>query len=121
MPIVVNMGTGPVEDATERNALNNIVAFVEDLSLTYKLPVTFEPSSPMEERDGRFLYFVTIIDGDISYTWDVEMPGLPLGKVRWLGKESGHISEFPRLYIDGSNWIWHFALGVMNPEDKEDG
>lgn len=37
------------------------------------------------------------------------MPGLPLDKVRYVKGEKRSILEFPRLYVDGSSWIWYIA------------
>ena len=45
-------------------------------------------------------------------TCDVSMPGFSIERVRYLGLANQNIWQFPRLYIDGSSWVWKFAIGI---------
>ena len=40
----------------------------------------------------------------------VDMPGLPLAKVRFTGAKSQDIWTFPRLYVDDSSWVWLYSF-----------
>lgn len=115
MRIAVNPGSGPVENATEDQARANLRAFLTDCDITgasYALGVN--------QGDGRFRYKVS---NGIKVV-DLDMPGIPLEQVRWMDEDSGDIWDFPRLYIDGSSWIWCFAINIFlsagEPEEEDD-
>ncbi len=38
------------------------------------------------------------------------MPGFPLDRVRYIEGEKRSILDFPRLYVDGSSWIWYIGI-----------
>jgi hypothetical protein len=42
-----------------------------------------------------------------------------LEKVRYLDSENQDIFNFPRLYVDGSSWVWKYALNVCFNQDDE--
>lgn len=53
----------------------------------------------------------------------VDMPDLPLDRVRYAKSQS--IIGFPRLYIEGSSWLWEYApkfvrLGLGLDADEDD-
>jgi hypothetical protein len=111
--ILADMGTGPVQGATEQEALRNIGVFIGDLraqGLVTDL-LTYRPDSSRD--DGRYTCDLLFEDGRVV---EIRMPGLPLDRVRWMADPSQHIKEFPRLYVDGGSWVWWFALGVCVAE-----
>lgn len=148
MSITVNPGTGPVE-GTREQARANVDVFAADVAAEHGYgpaaltitdvpvePVTFrvEPyelelpdgrtvkTEPLEttvdpERDGRFTY---LIDFGPDLRFEIEMPGLPIEQVRWTGHEDGDIWDFPRLYVDGSSWVWKYAVAACTPDRDED-
>jgi hypothetical protein len=102
--IVINPSSGPVADATEANAWKNVEIFVADMHLA---GVTFGRDPDTKDgEDGRFAYVLRL--GDRTCT--IDMPGLPTENVRFLDSEGQNIWHFPRLYVQGSSWVWKFAL-----------
>jgi hypothetical protein len=96
-----NPGTGPV-DGTASNARRNIGAFCRELAL--RSPHVRIERRSGGGREGRYDY---VIRRGIRST-SVEMPGLPLDRVAI--RPGGNAWHFPRLYIDGSSWLWPYAL-----------
>jgi hypothetical protein len=113
--ITINPGSGPVEGASEEQAQANMGAFCTDLRARGIIASTVTRHEA-DDDGGRFGYRLGLDDGRVV---DVEMPGLALDKVRYMGEEGQNIWHFPRLYVDGSSWIWLFALGACEP--PEDG
>lgn len=111
MYVIINPGTGPV-DGEEGEAWNNMAQFVQDLE-ERGIEVEGYNKPEADSDDGRFLFNVILKEG---ITREVEMPGVPLENVRWLDREDQNIWDFPRLYVDGSSWVWKFALNVFPPE-----
>lgn len=109
--VFINPGTGPVEEATEANAEANINAFIDDLTHNdhdqpngKHLGWTRVPH--LDYGAGRYAFQLVTINS--FRTCEIQMPGLPLDQVQWTpGKNPWH---FPRLYVDGSSWLWSFAL-----------
>lgn len=110
MTIFINPGSGPVADADEAAAWISIGTFAADL-MARDLHVT-EVARQGAPDDGRYGFMLTFGDGRRV---EVEMPGLLPEKVRYLDGDTQNIWDFPRLYIDGSSWVWRFA-----PEDGEE-
>lgn len=107
--ISINPGSGPVASATYENALANMKVLAADAS-GYELTEVVDS----DRGDGRFKFFLCVGD-----RWhEVEMPGRPLHEVRWMDS-SQNIWGFPRLYVDGSSWVWKFAIDALQTE--EDG
>lgn len=104
MNIAINPGSGKVENGTWEQAYINMKKFIEDCEVSMHLVRTeFEP-----DEDGRYLF---VIDADeFDYETEIEMPGLSLENVRFVGEEGQNIWNFPRLYVDGGSWIWKYAL-----------
>lgn len=115
MRVAINPGSGPVSEATEPNALDNMGAFIADLHERGIDVDTFIRRPAADYGDGRYAFSVVTAD-EVSV--EVQMPGLPLEQVRWLGAEDQDIWQFPRLYVDGNSWIWYFALDQFEDEDK---
>ncbi len=115
MYVIINPGTGPVDGSSEDEARKNMEVFVEELRNRGNNVVGFERASNVEPDDGRYDYGVHIADGR---TVEIEMPGLPLEEVRFTGEDDQNPWHYPRLYVDGSSWLWKFAL--WNPEDFDE-
>lgn len=113
MTIMINPGTGPVEGATVEQAKANMDAFAADL-VERGMYVTGLTRREDADDDGRYGYLLTM--GDARKV-EIDMPGLPLDRVRYMDSEGQDIWDFPRLYVDGSSWIWMFALGQCEPPE----
>ena len=115
---VINPGTGPCPGATEANAATNIVQLIVDAGLNPN--EIFVTRYPDQDDEGRF-YFVLSYNGRES---EIDMPGWPLEKVRYLGQEDQNIWDFPRLYVNGGSWVWrsavNFVRGDLTGENEED-
>jgi hypothetical protein len=114
-PLYINPGTGPVEGATEEHAVANIEQLLRDAG--------FEPSEvkmarcPEDDEDGRFTF---LLYWKCARFCTVDMPGLPLERVRYLGKPQDPW-QFPRLYVDGGSWLWCFALSCVSDHLRGEG
>lgn len=110
MIVLINQGSGPVYDATESQACENMSRFVEDVRARFAGSVSWSRNIK-GDSEGRF-HFVLFV-GDELHT--VDMPGLPIDRVRYVSHDQD-IREFLRLYVDGSSWIWKFAVDMVLPE-----
>ena len=115
MTIFINPGTGPVAGATEVHAAFNMGVFTADL-IGAGIQVTSAEQRPDLDDEGRFGWKITTADGREA---EIEMPGLPLARVRWMDEPDQNIWDFPRLYVDGSSWVWKYALSACEPETGE--
>lgn len=114
MNVIINPGSGPVPEATEEHAAANMAVFTDDLR-TRGIPAsTFTRRTADDYGSGRYAYDVHLNDGT---SVQIQMPGLPVDQVRWLGAEGQDIWDFPRLYVDDGSWIWYFALNCFEPDD----
>lgn len=106
--VIVNPGTGPVADATAEQAVENIRVFVIDVAAGIGCPSADIIPSPVSTipKGGRFTF--RLRRGE--WRCEVDMPGIPTERVRYMGPPQ-NIWNFPRLYVDGSSWVWCFALG----------
>ena len=105
MKAIINPGTEPIATATEQNAVLNMAQFVEDSLCATR----FLRNPDKDYGDGRFAFDVFFDDAP-GQAIEVQMPGLPLDNVRYLGKKGQNIWNYPRLYVDGSSWGWCYAL-----------
>lgn len=110
MMILTNPGSGPVENASEDNALENIKHYITDCHLE---GVEYT-RIPQNDRDGRFGFL--IFKGTRCH--EINMPGVPLHQVRYMQQADQNPFHFPRLYIDGSSWLWCFCL--LDEKDFEE-
>ena len=117
MSIFINPGSGPVLNATRENAEANMVVFIADLKTNgYAKSVDMIRQRHAPETRGRFTYII-LADGEQH---EIEMPGLPVEQVRWMDRPEQNIWDFPRLYVDGSSWVWYYALSsTMNDLEDE--
>jgi len=107
--VIINPGSGPVAKGSRQVSQENIRQFIEDLGV----PADWE--FVRENKDGRHTYRITA-KGE---THEVDMPAIPLDKVRYLDSEGQNIWDFPRLYIDGSSWVWKYALSTFFNDPDE--
>lgn len=120
--IVINPGTGPVDNSSEEHAEANMKVYGEDIAKQNGVAVTaIHRDKTLDYGEGRFAFRMDIEKGGKKRTLEVQMPGLPIDKVRFLGRPDQDIWHFPRLYLDGSSWVWKFAvnLGDLKEEDLE--
>lgn len=110
MHVIINPGAGPVPGATLEHAEENLRHFLTDLGGEHVHSVRI----PDLDEDGRFGFLIW--QGQRCH--EIEMPGLPIEHVRYLG-DGQNIWAYPRLYVDGGSWVWKFALGVAAWEDEE--
>jgi hypothetical protein len=109
MNILINPGSGSVENGSKEQSEMNIKQFISDLGINGKYEFV------RIEKDGRHTYNVW----DDNYQHEIEMPAIPLENVRYLGSEGQKIFDFPRLYVDGSSWAWKYALNVCFNDDAD--
>lgn len=107
MSLIINPGSGPVADTTEANARANLAPLIKDAGLD-PAEVTIEGGT--DDGSGRYEYTLKLGERSV----DVDMPGLPLDKVRYIDSATQNIWDFPRLYVDGSSWVWSFATGFVH-------
>lgn len=113
MSISINPGTGPVEGATEEHAAINITVFSDDLRRAGLDVHACNRKPDRDGRDGRFAFELVMADGR---SIEIQMPGLPVEKVRFMDGDGQNIWNFPRLYVDGSSYVWEFALSVCEDD-----
>ena len=113
MEPVINAATGPVPGAAEDNAVANMAVLCDDLRARGLDVETFIRRRGSDTGDGRYA-FDLIVNGTSR---EILMPGLPAERVRWL---EGSPRGFPRLYVDGSSWLWGIALNILVPEAVPD-
>ena len=99
--VFINPGTGPVRETLCRHAVMNMRAFRRDLNAS---GITFARYGKIE--GGRYPFLVRLGKREVV----VEMPGLPLERVRYMNAPGQNAWHFPRLYVDGSSWLWEFAV-----------
>ena len=103
---ISNPGTGPIGDARERDARRNISAFCRELDLPAPR-VRIARSPTADDEVGRYGYVLHRGIRSVS----VDMPGLPLERVALRPDDNAW--HFPRLYVDGSSWLWPLALNSV--------
>ncbi|MGW0578330.1 hypothetical protein ACWD25_20695 [Streptomyces sp. NPDC002920] len=116
MTVFINPGSGPVAEATEAHAAINITVFADDLRAAGRGVDSCNRIPNADYGDGRYAFELAMADGR---TMEIQMPGLPVERVRYLDEDSQNIWDFPRLYVDGSSWVWKYALGVCEPDVEE--
>lgn len=109
LSVVVNPGSGPVNAASYENAAFNICVFANEIG------ATVQQGGGKDRGDGRWVFGLTK-DGRVV---EIAMPGAPIGAVRYVGDEDQSAWDFPRLYVDGSSWLWEFAARVCFRGDDE--
>lgn len=109
MNVFINPGSGPVADATHEQAAANVCAFIADVAAKIGCdPAGVTATHETTASDGG-RYPFTLIRGERRC--EVDMPGIPTDRVRWMREPGQNIWDYPRLYVDGSSWVWWFAIG----------
>lgn len=104
MEIFINNGSGKVKEGTWEQAYINIKQFTKDCEIAMHIKSSeFEPN-----EDGRYLFVLSA--DEYNYVTEIEMPALPLENVRFMKEEGQNILDFPRLYVDGSSWVWLYGI-----------
>jgi len=104
MSVIINPGSGEVGgEVSWENAYENIKAYISECEIPMRII-----RSEHEDDEGRYLFVLK--NDEYKYETEVEMPGLPLDKVRYVKGDSRNVFEFPRLYVDGSSWLWYLAV-----------
>lgn len=116
MTIIINPGSGPVEGATEEWAAFNAGVFTGEL-IQAGLTVVWAERRTDLDHNGRAGWAV-LLEGDDEPTL-IEMPGISFDRVRYIEHPSQNIWDFPRLYIDGSSWVWKFAVEIIVQRARE--
>ena len=117
--IAINPGTGHIPEHNEKNAIVNMKVFYEEIRAQHCV-ITRNPN---EDFDGYYNFQIELTHDDPHYQshqesnlapLSIDMPGLPLDKVHYTGAEGQNIWHFQRLYVDGSSWVWEFAINCSN-------
>lgn len=104
--VISNPGSGPVGGKrSQRNADRNMRKLTEDAGA---VGATFERDGAVDDT-GRYPYVIKLGRRKVA----VDMPGLPLDRVRFMNEPGQNAWHFPRLYVDGSSWLWEFARGFV--------
>lgn len=107
--IHVNPGTGNVRGANCFNAYDNMRQLIADCPAR---KLSYRRASKLDYGDGRYAFWVR--DTENGKRIEVQMPGWKLDRVRYIGAEDQNPFDFPRLYVDGSSWLWKFAVNILN-------
>lgn len=121
MSLIINPGSGDASAYTEdpptlANAWAAMGAFARDVQEAHGVTVE-QILIGADGEGGRWPFSMWMADGREI---EVDMPGLPIERVRWVGGEDQNIWDFPRLYVDGSSWVWKFAVNQCQRFDDED-
>jgi hypothetical protein len=122
MRVVINPGSGPIDGGTAELAEENMRHLIADVEAGeaeaalrhleeggYPLGQwKFVPVEPEDYGDGRFAFLIW--RGNKCHL--IQMPGLSLEKVRYVG-EHQNIWDYPRLYVDDGSWVWRFAINII--------
>lgn len=111
--VAVNPGSGPVEGGTLENATINMHAFLKDCR-EKGAKVSGELGIVGHGLGDRYVFHL-VCDECPEAKFEVQMPGLPLNEVRYMGEEGQNIWDYPRLYVDGDSGVWCYCL--ITPED----
>lgn len=116
--VIINPGTGSVEDTSLDEATKNMVQFCKDVAehiCVSQEDVSFQRTKEFDYGDGRYSFLVTTPHG----SQDVQMVGLPIEEVRWVDGLNPWL--YPRLYVDDSSWLWEYAVHMFKiQQDREE-
>lgn len=116
----INPGSGPAVEASLQHAHENIKVFAKDITKVHHL--TVKDIFRLEDDDDRgyFAYALDVEKYRLERRLRVDMPGLPLERVRYLGLPGQDAWDYQRLDLDHSSWLWMFAVSLSGPERDED-
>lgn len=109
MQLIINPGSGPVANSCFDEACKNMEVLKSDIAERITShPVKF--AAPGKSSfDGRYQFFLNV--GDLAF--EIGMPGIPIDRVRYLASTQESCWNFPRLYVNGSSWLWRYAIDVI--------
>ncbi|MNH75602.1 hypothetical protein D3C73_278460 [compost metagenome] len=101
----VNPGSENTNDYGFEQAYNNILVYINDC----EIELYIQSANCIPEDNGRYLF---TLKSPLSYklTYEIEMPSLPLNEIRYMQEEGQNIWNYPRLYVNGSSWVWTYGL-----------
>jgi len=102
MSIIINPGTEPVLDTKEEDSEASIHEFMDQVREHVGYELQYERMR--EDNDGWYAWRLHC--RELSTRVDIDMPGLPPDQLQ-LGPWKS-----PRLYVDGSSWLWKYALNM---------
>jgi hypothetical protein len=100
--IIINPGTFNTPKGDRSQSEHNIKEFIKQLGVDAEYKFIEDCSN------GRHSYKIW----NDNHSHIVDMPAIPLKDIIYKSGEKRSIFEFPRLYVDGSSWLWEFALRV---------
>ena len=114
--VIINPGTGPVTSATLRHAWSAARVLRRDLEGFARAYRDDHP--PIPWSDVRIIRRPRLdSNGRYGFVFkrghrrcELDMPGLPIERVRYVGSPGQNIWHFPRIYIDDSSWVWMYAV-----------
>jgi hypothetical protein len=117
---IINPGTGPCERPLLVNAWSAIRRFRRDLfdaslrtrhdlPLALTEPITIERAAAQDDHERGYYGFRL---QHPRRKIDVDIPGIPLIQLRYLGLPEQNAWHFQRLYVDGNSWLWEFAISI---------
>jgi hypothetical protein len=116
----INPGSGPVAEASLEHAEKNIRIFAEEIIQHYGLTVKEIFRIEEEDDDGYYAYGFDVEKDGLERRIRVDMPGLPLEQVHFLGLADQDAWGFKRLDIDRSSWLWKYAVNCCNVKPDVD-
>ena len=115
--IIVNPGTEPLGTSSLKAAKQSMETFVADLPESASFVRAPKLDYNKEYKDDRYAFILTYK----GIEREIQMPGWPPERVRFRGEDGQNIWDYPRLYVDGSSWVWKYALNMVEPEDEDEG
>ncbi len=95
--------------------------FCQDLRRAGTLVPGYSRDPGGDDSDGRFGFTILLGGNTIR---QIQMPGLTLQQVRYLGPPQ-HVGDYARLYVNGASWLWLFAVdacadhAIDEPDDGQ--
>jgi hypothetical protein len=116
-----NVGAGPITKSVTdlRDAERCMKVFAQDVSRSLGDRRVWVVREPKLDENGRYGFVLGFRSSALPF--EVEMPGLPLRDVRYMPDEPGNEGQkawdFPRLWVDGSSWLWKFAVRTISESE----
>lgn len=115
--VALNPGTEPRDEATLKHAEANLKQFLAEAFPCPRL--IRQERLPDLDGEGRFGFRLSwsshpelpLFEGAHDLEAELEMPGLPLAQVHCEAHDNPW--GFPRLYLNGSSWLWSLAVGQI--------
>lgn len=101
--IIINPGTGSVENSEELHAIENIHFVLDKLKQKNIAYVRI----PERDENGRYCFVLMYQNEEgKNKSCEVDMPGISF-------TEETNEMRFPRMYVDGSSWIFYFGIDII--------